>query len=72
MPGNTANLRKATAARTASAAARAENALVAMIKAVNGSWRRRVPAKLGSGGCAGGHGPGFAATGVLPVRRPTP
>ena len=41
-------------------------------KAVNGSWRRRVPAKLGSGGCAGGHGPGFAATGVLPVRRPTP
>jgi hypothetical protein len=33
MPGNTANLRKAAAARTAAAAARAENALVAMIKA---------------------------------------
>lgn len=32
MPGNTANLQKATAARTAAAAARAENALVAMIK----------------------------------------
>lgn len=32
MPGNTANLRKATAARTAAATARAENALVAMIK----------------------------------------
>ncbi len=31
MPGNTANLRKATAARTAAATARAENALVAMI-----------------------------------------
>ena len=33
MPGNTANLRKATAARTAAAAARAENALIAMIMA---------------------------------------
>ena len=32
MPGNTDNLRKAAAARTAEAAARAENALVAMIK----------------------------------------
>jgi hypothetical protein len=32
VPGNSANLRKATAARTAAAAARAENALVAMIK----------------------------------------
>jgi Family of unknown function (DUF6262) len=32
MPGNTANLQKATAARTAAAAARAENALIAMIK----------------------------------------
>jgi hypothetical protein len=32
MPGNTANLRKAAAARTAAAAARAENALLAMIK----------------------------------------
>jgi hypothetical protein len=31
MPGNTANLRKAAAARTAAAAARAENALTAMI-----------------------------------------
>jgi hypothetical protein len=31
MPGNTENLRKATAARTAAAAARAENALLAMI-----------------------------------------
>ena len=30
------------------------------------------PRNWGSGGCAGGHGPGFAATGVLPVRRPTP
>jgi hypothetical protein len=33
MPGNTANLQKAAAARTAAAAARAENALIAMIKA---------------------------------------
>ena len=32
MPGNTANLEKATAARTAAATARAENTLVAMIK----------------------------------------
>lgn len=32
MPGNTENLRKATGARTAAAAARAENALVAMLK----------------------------------------
>jgi hypothetical protein len=31
MPGNTENLRKATEARTAAAAARAENTLVAMI-----------------------------------------
>lgn len=31
MPGNTENLRKATAARTAAAASRAENTLVAMI-----------------------------------------
>ena len=42
------------------------------IKIVNGSWRRGVPAKLGRRGCAGGHGPAFAATGVLPVRRPAP
>jgi hypothetical protein len=33
MPGNVGNLRKAAAARTAEAAARAENALAAMIKA---------------------------------------
>lgn len=33
MPGNAGNLRKAAAARTARAAARAENALAAMIKA---------------------------------------
>ncbi|MGH3120853.1 MAG: DUF6262 family protein [Streptosporangiaceae bacterium] len=33
MPGNTANLRKAAAARTAAATARAENALIAMIRA---------------------------------------
>ena len=32
MPGNTASLRKATAARTAAATARAENALIAMIR----------------------------------------
>ncbi|MGH3275106.1 MAG: DUF6262 family protein [Streptosporangiaceae bacterium] len=32
MPGNTENLRKATAARTAAATARAENTLVAMIR----------------------------------------
>jgi hypothetical protein len=32
MPGNAENLRKATAARTAAAAARAETALLAMIK----------------------------------------
>lgn len=32
MPGNTANLQKATAARTAAATARAENALTAMIR----------------------------------------
>jgi hypothetical protein len=32
MPGNTANLQKATATRTAAATARAENALLAMIK----------------------------------------
>jgi hypothetical protein len=37
---------------------------------VAGSWRRGVPAKLGV--AAGGHGPAFAATGVLPVRRPAP
>ena len=41
-------------------------------KKVNGSWRRGVPAKLGRRGCAGGHGPAFAATGVLPVRLPVP
>ena len=41
-------------------------------KKVNGSWRRGVPAKLGRRDCAGGHGPAFAATGVLPVRRPAP
>ena len=44
----------------------------AIFKKVNGSWRRGVPAKLGRRGCAGGHGPAFAATGVLPVRRPAP
>ena len=39
---------------------------------VDGSWRRGVPAKLGRVRAAGGHGPGYAATGVLPVRRPAP
>jgi len=39
-------------------------------KAVTGSWRRRVPAKLGGGAGAGGHGPALLAIGVLPGRRP--
>jgi hypothetical protein len=47
MPGNTANLRKAAAARTAAAAARAENALVAMIKAGEPVTFRGLAAKSG-------------------------
>jgi len=47
MPGNTANLRKATAARTAAAAARAENALVAMIKEGEPVTFRGLAAKAG-------------------------
>ena len=30
------------------------------------------PRNWGSGGCAGGHGPGLPAAGVLPVRLPAP
>ena len=41
-------------------------------KAVDGSWRRGVPAKLGLWAAAGGHGPALLAAGVLPVRRPAP
>jgi hypothetical protein len=47
MPGNTANLRKAAAARTAAAAARAENALAAMIKAGEPVTFRGLAAKSG-------------------------
>jgi hypothetical protein len=47
MPGNTANLQKATAARTAAAAARAENALIAMIKAGEPVTFRGLAAKSG-------------------------
>jgi hypothetical protein len=47
MPGNTANLQKATAARTAAAAARAENALVAMIKEGEQVTFRGLAAKAG-------------------------
>lgn len=47
MPGNTANLRKATAARTAAATARAENALVAMIKAGEPVTFRGLAARAG-------------------------
>jgi len=38
-------------------------------KKVAGFWRRGVPAKLGWGVAASGHGPALLATGVLPVRR---
>ena len=62
----------ATAALIAAAAAGKDLVDDACAKKVNGSWRRGVPAKLGRRGCAGGHGPAFAATGVLPVRRPAP
>ena len=41
-------------------------------KAVDGSWRRGVPAKLGLRAAAGGHGPALLAAGVLWVRRPAP
>jgi len=47
MPGNTANLRKAAAARTAAATARAENALVAMIKAGEPVTFRSLAARAG-------------------------
>jgi hypothetical protein len=47
MPGNTANLRKAAAARTAAAAARAENALVTMIKEGEPVTFRGLAAKSG-------------------------
>ncbi len=47
MPGNTGNLRKATAARTAAATARAENALVAMIKAGEPVTFRGLAARAG-------------------------
>jgi hypothetical protein len=47
MPGNTDNLRKAAAARTAEAAARAENALVAMIKEGEPVTFRGLAAKSG-------------------------
>lgn len=47
MPGNTANLRKATAARTAAATARAENALIAMIRAGEPVTFRGLAAKAG-------------------------
>jgi hypothetical protein len=41
-------------------------------KAVDGYWRRGVPAKLGLRAAAGGQGPALPAAGVLPVRRPAP
>ena len=47
MPGNADNLRKAAAARTAEAAARAENALAAMIKAGEPVTFRGLAAKSG-------------------------
>jgi hypothetical protein len=47
MPGNAGNLRKAAAARTAAAAARAENALAAMIKAGEPVTFRGLAAKSG-------------------------
>jgi hypothetical protein len=47
MPGNAGNLRKAAAARTAEAAARAENALAAMIKAGEPVTFRGLAAKSG-------------------------
>lgn len=47
MPGNTANLRKAAAARTAAATARAENALIAMIKTGEPVTFRGLAAKAG-------------------------
>jgi hypothetical protein len=47
MPGNTANLRKAATTRTAAAAARAENALVAMIKEGEPVTFRGLAAKSG-------------------------
>jgi len=47
MPGNTANLQKATAARTAAATVRAENALVAMIKAGEPVTFRGLAARAG-------------------------
>lgn len=47
MPGNTANLEKATAARTAAAAARAENALTAMIREEEAVTFRGLAARAG-------------------------
>ena len=47
MPGNTANLQRATAARTAAVTARAENALVAMIKAGEPVTFRGLAARAG-------------------------
>jgi hypothetical protein len=47
MPGNTANLRKAAAARTAAATARAENALISMIRAGEPVTFRGLAAKAG-------------------------
>ena len=47
MPGNPANLQKATAARTAAAAARAETALTAMIKAGEPVTFRGLAARAG-------------------------
>jgi hypothetical protein len=47
MPGNLANLQKATAARTAAAAARAETALTAMIKAGEPVTFRGLAARAG-------------------------
>jgi hypothetical protein len=47
MPGNTANLRKAAAARTAAATVRAENTLVAMIKAGEPVTFRGLAARAG-------------------------
>jgi hypothetical protein len=47
MPGNAASLRKAAAARTAAVTARAENALVAMIKAGEPVTFRGLAAKAG-------------------------
>ena len=44
----------------------------AMIKTVDGSWRRGVAAKLGRRDGCGWSRAGYLATGVLPVRRPAP